>query len=128
MRITLFDPTINGLSIASSYLMARHTLIANNIANVNTPHYKAKDLNNTLFVRKLEEVFNDNTWNTLEFNPNNYIMETPYTGAFRLDGNNVNLESESIKLIKNSLMHNATIRILNYKFNMLKDALSERIR
>lgn len=102
-------------------------LIASNVANVDTPGYKAKDL-------KFENVLKDQM-DTLQLkvtNPkhmtdapagitNNEIVENPNPG--RPDGNNVNIDDEMLKLTKNNIQYNVEVQLLSRRTRYIKDAI-----
>jgi len=107
-------------------------LISSNIANIDTPGYKAKDLK---FDHYLEESMNDLSLKTT--NPKhikdsesavegNQIVENKEPG--RADGNNVNVEDEMLKLIKNNIDYNITVQLLSKSLARIKTAIEDARR
>lgn len=104
-------------------------LISSNIANIDTPGYKAKDLK---FDHYLEESMDD--LNLKITNPKhirdeasvvegNQIVEDSKPG--RADGNNVNVEEEMLKLVKNNIDYNITVQLLSKSIARIKNAIEE---
>jgi flagellar basal-body rod protein FlgB len=122
MQNALFDSTVHLLQTAMSYGMRRHEVIASNMANVETPNYKAKDLPFTAILKA--------AMNRAEATPTAYPrFQQPrivfdVTGEVRSDGNNVNAENEMMKLVKNSGMFVAAVELIRFKFTSLRTAMS----
>ena len=127
--------TNNLLETALDTESIRRKVIANNIANVDVPHFKRREVN---FESELQRVINDRK------NPNNrlpslrtdarhipfftpreidsvsYRVNYDYSTTFRNDGNNVDVEKEMVDASKNLMRYNAFVTSLNHNFNMLK--------
>ena len=91
---------------ASDASWSRNSVISNNIANVDTPGYKRKDLNfeNTLKTElgrckheSLDSKMKDVDLSRL--NPSVYVDSSNY--SYRLDGSNVDIDTEGLLLITN---------------------------
>lgn len=91
-------------------------VIAHNIANVETPGYIAREL-----------VFEDALKDAIQSkNPERILAVTGeirnnYTHAFRMDGNNVNLESELIKLDEVKMTYDLFTAMLKKKLKSWRD-------
>ncbi|NLL39978.1 MAG: flagellar basal body rod protein FlgB [Clostridiales bacterium] len=115
----------------------RNTVIRNNLANSETPGFKSSDVKfETLFKSALEGSgftgkrtrdkhiqVGRGSLNTLE--PK--IVENKKT-SMRMDGNNVDVESENVKLAQNSIQHNALLYKLNSELSRIRMAISEGSR
>lgn len=105
----------------------RQRVIASNIANSDTPGYKAKDVKfGDLLGKEIRLMTSDpkhfrNSGDN-DVAGNMTIEQTPSWG----DGNNVELNVEVAKMTENSLMHNAAVRILNAKIKLFRSAISTR--
>lgn len=146
---SLFDNTIQLLTKAIDYTTLRHNVIASNIANVDTPGYKAMDLfwalkpsyaQNTelkfehLFkrARKLREGKANQSSSGFDMQAtqgeglkdNQPMLVLDTTGQPRLDGNTVNPDQQLAKLAENTIMHNTFVQLLNMRFKMLHEAIS----
>ncbi len=97
----------------------RHKVLAQNVANVNTPGYHklAVSFDETLAARMSRH--GDKHLRTLQ--PE--IVEDP-TGIERLDGNNVDIDREMMRLNKNVLLNNTLLQILSTKTAMMRRAVS----
>jgi len=106
---------------------ARQKVIASNIANADTPGYKARDVKfDNLLKKEMKLLATD----PKHFNSNNsgnisghVITENSLSWA---DGNNVELNTEVAKMTENALRHDAAIRILNGKIKMYRNAIRGR--
>ncbi len=110
----MLEKTILILTRALQYGYARQNIIAHNIANSNTPGYKALDL---LFPENIE---------SNEYNPP-VVFKIGYTGVTNLDGNNVNIEMESLKSMYTTLYTQTILDFLRFKFDTIKAAIMERV-
>jgi len=106
------------------FVNLRHGVITSNIANVDTPDYRAKDLkfdqllNNELIELKTTCIQHiKNTDLSLS-----YDMETEPNQQWA-DRNNVTLDMEVAKMTENSLLFQAALHMLSTKFRMFKNAL-----
>jgi len=128
----LFTDTFNRLEKTLDLRSRRHDLIASNIANKDTPGYKAFDL-----VVK-EEIQNLDAGQNLELartHPMHIkakmgkqdvfhlkrLEKTPFTSGD--DENSVDLDKEMGKLSENNLMYNVTAHILSKRIIGLKTAI-----
>ncbi|HVM32548.1 MAG TPA: flagellar basal body rod protein FlgB [bacterium] len=117
-------------------LAIQHEVIANNLANIETPGFKRSEVS---FQDKLKAVLNVNEpsalWRT---NPKHFpIAEKVSLDNFkptittitdtigRNDGNNVDLEMESAKLAENNLLYNSLADVTSRYITNLKHAITE---
>jgi flagellar basal-body rod protein FlgB len=94
----------------------RQKLLASNIANADTPGYKAKDI---AFQAELNKA--------IEGGSGAYKIHETYSSMPNRDGNSVNLDVEMAKMTENALIHNAATQILSMKVRMMKNALKGTI-
>ncbi len=98
----------------------REQTIAGNMANIDTPGYKTKDLN---FKQELARAQFSNTsnGNAVETGPSvsdvQGLLERP-------DGNNVNLDRESLLLSQTQLQYQMGIQLVKGKFHELLSAIN----
>lgn len=113
----------------------RNEAIAQNIANVDTPGYKKKSV---AFEEYLEDAldkdgFKGNTTDKRHIqigggNPDNIkiTVNTEYKNlSTRLDGNNVDIESEMAALAKNDIRYNTLVQSISGSYSRLKSVISE---
>lgn len=114
----------------------RQQVIANNVANVNTPGYKAQYVN-------FEDQFKhavDNTYEPqLEQTDPRHMsgvksssslasvginVKTSTAPSMRYDGNNVDVDSEMSKLAENTIRYNAMAQLMGGRLNTLRQAIN----
>jgi len=106
----------------------RSEVLASNLANADTPGYKARDLD---FKAALKQSISSNTFmeRTQEghFSPNDRLLGA--TIMFRnpnqssLDGNTVEAHIEQAKYSENAVQYQASLRFINGRFSGLISAL-----
>ena len=101
----------------------RSEVIANNIANAETPGYKAKDVNFENIFRdhiRRKHSLSDHNMDSIRFKVNRRSdMRTVSVG------NNVDMEQEMIKAAENNMAHELLVKALNSRIYMLKNAIKE---
>jgi flagellar basal-body rod protein FlgB len=110
-----------GLSIAAM----RQRLLANNIANVDTPGYKRQDVDFSFYFRQAlkGKITNKRHFSTNSFTNKQVGMELQTKG--RNDGNNVDIDVEMAKLAQNTLYYQALVRQTSQYLNNLQQVISE---
>lgn len=117
----LFDKTSEGITAAVHYAGLRHKIIANNIANVDTPGYKALDIS---FREQLDGFMKRGSRAGPPGPPMLMFARDPNSLSPRIDRNTVSIDQELAKLSQNAIFHNACLQLLNSKNRILKSALS----
>ncbi len=115
---------VNVLDKAADASWTRNEVIANNIANVDTPGYKRQDLN---FEDELERALGHSKYRTMDAkvaNLKNKHLEprvvNDYSGfSYRMDKNNVDIETENVMLASNQLKYQGLIEGLSAEFKNL---------
>jgi flagellar basal-body rod protein FlgB len=123
----LFSNTINNLEQALSQSTTKQRVISNNIANVDTPNYKAQNVrfNNALSneMQKLQA----NKTNTKHFDfgstSSGYQITTSANTNYQHNGNNVDIDKEMTEMAKNQIQYNALTDRLSSKFSSLKTVI-----
>ncbi len=105
----------------------RQKVIASNIANADTPGYKARDIKFRDFLGKELKLLNTDSKHISNGDVGNVkgklIIENNLSWG---DRNNVELSVEVAKMTENALVHDAAIKILSTKIKMFKNAISVR--
>lgn len=119
---------VNVMEKAADASWQRNNLIANNLANVDTPGYKRKDID---FESQLRRALGNSRYETVdakvahisgtELEPRVYTDSANF--SYRLDGNNVDIDTENIELASNQLKYNGLITGINHNFSTLKMVL-----
>jgi flagellar basal-body rod protein FlgB len=96
----------------------RQQVIANNIANLETPGYRSIDVR---FEELLAKALDSS--GAVDFTEVEAQTYQPNTTQVKSNGNDVNLETEVGKMIKNSLRHKAFIRLISKKYQQMNLAM-----
>ncbi len=130
----LFDQTITTAARALNLRARRHELIIANLANADTPGYKAFDLEMEKAIAA--QAGNGPKASLTKTHPNHipvgtarddhlrpYLVRNEDPNNMRGDGNTVNMEREMAGLAENQLMYKASAQILAKKFQSLKSVI-----
>ncbi len=99
----------------------KHKVIANNIANVNTPGYKKMEVS---FADQLEKAVNESSMNKFDtLQPKIVISKEASSETVRNDGNNVDMDKEVSSLVKNTLTYSIYTQLLAKKYEVVKSAI-----
>jgi flagellar basal-body rod protein FlgB len=93
-----------------------HRILASNIANVETPGYKEKDID---FKKELDSLTREPA------NIEVKVKDTTDGGIAAIDGNTVSMEDQIVKMTENTLMFNSLVQMINKKFSMIRYAINE---
>ncbi len=121
---------INVLDKAADASYTRETLIANNLANVDTPTYKRKDIDFQSVLEK--ELRADSTkypnldtlvkhMDTSELSADVYTDYANY--SYRIDKNNVDVDTENVELASEQLRYQQLTTAVSQEFSHLKTAI-----
>jgi len=135
MSVNIFDKSLTLLEKTMSLRSRRNDLIASNIANRETPGYRAQDV---VFEKELEAAFHSDRPGPLKVSDPRHIdgvkreplelVTGTRINSFnpdpKMDGNTVILDKEMAKLAENQLMYQAAVRSINWKFQQLKSAIT----
>src|SRR4051812_8732505 len=120
----LFDKTIDTLSTSLDMLLLRQSVINDNIANAETPGFKARRVE---FEDTLQKAVDANeagvdTREISSIKPN--IVEDPRS-EMGLDLNTVDMDREMSELTKTDVKYSAASQAISRKFSLLRYAISE---
>jgi flagellar basal-body rod protein FlgB len=104
------DNTFKMLENIMDVASFRQKILTSNIANADTPGYKATDIS---FQSELDKAVGGQEGNYA-------VFETVPTMITR-DGNTVSIDSEMTKVAENHLLYSSAAQILSMKFRMMKD-------
>ncbi len=121
---------INVLEKAADAANTRLNVISNNIANATTPNYKRKDVSFENYL--LQELTSGDTRNLrlkvgdVDLSSINSTVYTDYSNlSYRLDGNNVDIDTENVELASTQIKYNGLMSAVDYQFNMLRAAMQK---
>ena len=125
----IFD-YINVLDRAADASWLRNQAISNNIANATTPGYKRQDVS---FEKELRRALGNSKYESMDskvynLNPND-INPRVYTDAadysYRMDGNNVDIDTENVYLAENQLYYQGLMSGIDHEFRMMSTAMGK---
>jgi len=145
MLSSLFDAsTIPMLEQVVHFTQARHGVLAGNIANLDTPGYKTRDLSPVNFQNQLKEAIKSqqSTAQTPSYAINaelagklnestrhdewHKVRETTKDILYH-DNSDVGIEQQITEIAKNQGQHNMALTIMNSQFRLLRAAITERV-
>lgn len=125
---------VNVLERSLDAASLRQKVLANNIANIDTPNFKRSDVS---FEQTLQAALSGDALSGRRTHERHipigagkleevkpHVFQEKHT-SMRQDGNNVDIDDEMTKLAVNQLQYNALIQRINGTFSKLKYAISE---
>jgi flagellar basal-body rod protein FlgB len=104
------NDTFNVLQSIMDVASFRQKILSSNIANADTPGYKAQDIS---FQSELNKALNGSKGSYA-------VFDSPSSMNNR-DGNTVSVDVEMTKVAENQLMYSSAVQLLTMKFRMMKD-------
>ena len=132
--ITLNDNATQSLLTALDGLSVRQRVIANNLANINTPGFKASDVD---FASQLEKAMQPDTGMQMvstqvghlsaaaRSEPTQAQIITRNDTSQRFDGNNVDLEKEMTCLTETLLHYQTATKMVSSRLALLRTVINE---
>jgi flagellar basal-body rod protein FlgB len=115
--MSVLDPTQIALMRAISGATLRNSVLANNIANADTPGFQPSDVN-------FQAALSDALGRGPEAIENvSFAPEQLHTGAVRADGNGVDSDTEAAKLAENGLEIEALEQVAGSRLQIMRTAL-----
>ncbi|GAK07521.1 flagellar basal body rod protein FlgB [Geomicrobium sp. JCM 19038] len=125
--MALFSTTISSLERGMNASMMQQQAIASNIANVDTPNYKAKQVQfkDVLSEAKGELLAHRTDERHVPFTYHSEQMKqvNPRNVMYSHSGNSVDLDKEMAKMANNQVYYQAVSDRLNGQFSSLKTAI-----
>ncbi len=131
----LFDKTTQALGASLNYRLLRHNVTSANIANAETPGYKAKVVEFEDALARAVDLDGMNSLTTSS--PDHFAMGTAAIGKERVtvednpeadvnnDRNTVDIDKEITNLTDNSILYKAALTLINKKMAMLKYGIGD---
>ena len=128
----LTGKTVDLLSRALDFRSANHSVIAGNLANIDTPGYKPKELS---FNKELRKVMDKRAIPLRKTDPKHFsYLNNGFSngrGSFTIKtrdmatdkSDKLNIDSEMAKMVQNNLLYEATVKLIAKKFEALKTAI-----
>jgi flagellar basal-body rod protein FlgB len=140
MIANLFDSTtIPVLQEMVNFNQARHTILAGNIANMDTPGYKVRDLSVDDFQSRLQTAIEERRQppqSSQSLSPGEAGLSNVAPMAevakntktiLHHDQNNVGIEHQVTEMVKNQMQHNMALSLMVKQFRLLETAISEKV-
>jgi flagellar basal-body rod protein FlgB len=121
---------VNVLDKALDASNLRETVITNNLANVNTPGYKRREVD---FESLLRQELDQTKWESLDAKIQNVNLDhldasvqydlAAYGYDYRLDGNNVDVDVENVELASEQLRYQMLSDSVTQEFSRISTAI-----
>jgi flagellar basal-body rod protein FlgB len=118
----LFDISMVGLQRGMSGALLRQQVLANNLANGNTPGFKRSDVD---FHSALAAAIGGATSPQGVLDAG-FSVQTDTSTTMRADGNNVDVDGEMASLSENTLDYQAMTSVLSTRVKILETAIGNR--
>lgn len=137
MEIDIFgSTTVPVLEEVLKFSEARNGVLAGNIANLDVPGYRVRDLSVDTFQQRLREAI-DARDQEGRFPNGDLLSDSPDDAMRKVkesmetilyhDDSNVGMEQQVLELSKNQFMHNLAVTIMSNQFHLLQAAVGERV-
>lgn len=124
--MNLFSGTITSLERGLDYSAVKQKVIANNVANVDTPGYKSKDVSFKAMLQdeiKLSSTGSDPRHFDLSSDGEGAPAITQRSYSIRENGNGVDMDKEMADLATNQIYYNSLIARISGKFGSLNSVI-----
>ena len=133
MKLDFFqDQTVNAMEAYMTRLSQRQQIVASNLANIDTPGFKTKDIS---FHATMQELLSENaiglrterpehSQGSVQFRPQAQAFEVQGLPS-RADQNNVDLDREMLKLGETSFSYSLITQMLRGKFHTIASSINE---
>ena len=124
--MNLFLNSITSLERGLDYAALKQKTIANNIANVDTPNYKAKEVDFKKIMEESQADFKNNKTDRRHFDFSTQSSGSVISArnmSYNENGNSVDLDAEMSKMAQNQIYYNALTDRLNSKYSSLTNLI-----
>jgi flagellar basal-body rod protein FlgB len=131
--------TIPVMEQVVGFTEARQNVLAGNIANLDTPGYKARDLSVEDFQNRLKHAVEARKTGSAYRSPGEGPLPSSSSRNVNIasvakdsktitrhDGDNVGMEFQVSEMVKNQLQHNMALSIMVSQFRLLQAVISEK--
>ncbi len=123
MLIDNLFSTVNVLEKGMQGTVLRNEVIQNNIANADTPGFRRSDVQFESFLKDaIDEASVTGVLDLEKVKP--VVVEQPFT--YRLDKNNVDIETEMVNLYQNSARYDMLISSVNNHYKRINAVLAAK--
>ncbi|MBM7705983.1 flagellar basal-body rod protein FlgB [Chryseomicrobium aureum] len=130
--MNLFSPIVSQLENGIHTAALKQKTHASNIANVDTPNYKAQKVS---FKTNLDQHLQSNQLTAIRTNSQHLSFSNELANGLKVEinqstqrqpnGNNVDIDVEMAEIAKNQLWYNALTERINGKFSSLRSVIND---
>ena len=144
MLSSMFDSsTLPVLEQVVNFTQARHGVLAGNIANIDTPGYKTRDISPDEFQSRLKEAVDARRQRSVS---PTYDINAQLAGRESVSGqdgmdkvrdsiksilfhdnSDVGIEQQVAEITKNHALHNLALSLMTAQFRLMRTAITERV-
>jgi flagellar basal-body rod protein FlgB len=127
--------TIPVLEQVVNFSQQRHEILATNLANIDTPGYRVRDLSTEAFQDQLGRAIKDrdrrqsfptaHQYSTASSSDLSHVRDSLKDILYH-DDSNVSIERQVAEITKNQTQHNLALTVMNSQFRLLQAVISER--
>lgn len=129
----ILDSTVGALNTSLNLRLMNQNVISSNIANADTPEYKAKRMEFERAFRNTLGVGEDLNLKTSspkhqaprDMDPVRPEIYEVTDGVYSLNGNTVDRGAEMSKMAENQIMYDASVELLRKKLGMMRYGITE---
>ena len=112
--VAMIDSTSSAIYAALNGLAARQRVLANNVANVETPNFTAGQVS-----------FEDSLRSAIQSGDpaSTSVVTTATTDPANVNGNNVSLDNQIVSMTDTDLRYQLMVQAINQKFGLLHTAI-----
>ncbi|SFF70363.1 flagellar basal-body rod protein FlgB [Halobacillus alkaliphilus] len=126
--LNLFNDTFNTLEKSLNYALEKNRAISNNISNVDTPGYKAKDVVFKDHLNRAEASLSAKKTSQKHIDFQNresvsYNTTTNNSTTYNHNGNNVDIDKEMSSLAQNQIYYQALADRMSGKFRSMESVI-----
>lgn len=126
MSNVIDDRAIRTLRYALDGLSLRQRAVANNVANLNTPGYKAVRVSFEGELQRYVERSTTGPRGAASVEPPPVSVTSDASKSMRLDGNSVDLDWEMAQLAETVIKYNTVSELVSLKLSILKNVINSR--
>jgi flagellar basal-body rod protein FlgB len=136
------NTTIPVLEQVVNFSQARHNVLAGNVANMDTPGHRVRDLSVETFQARLKDAVEAKHAGPTPHSQSQSLSEAAYKPSVDQamedvkesmksilyhDDSNDGLDQQVAEILKNQTQHNTALAVMRSQFSLLQAAISERV-
>lgn len=124
--MNIFGATMDTLKQAAAFSLRRHEMLAENVANVETPNFRSRDLTflHELTLAQQVKALPPQNMHTPDLELR--MINSP-DGPPRGDGNDVDIDRQMARVAQNTLYHETVLQLMSSSFRSLKTAINGHV-